>query len=212
MAENMNMNDEHNEFDANNDGRIDAKELANACNISVVEAQNIIAQYDQDGDGKLDENEFEELKKQILRTQQQTDDANPYVTASGTPINEDVAAYQSAVYDNNQPQMAINNSNDRNKANTGFVPYNEKDNAPVFSGNIDKVNQSEYNPNNSNAKAFGVDIFSNDTDQKQQYNESYETQNNNKYNANDSPFGKAPQNNSPFGKEANNNTNNSPFG
>eukprot|EP01084_Bolivina_argentea_P219768 372640_1 len=42
-----------------------------------------------------------------------------------------------------------------------FKPYNSNT-APKFCGDISKVNNSEFTPQNSNARAFGVDIFAND--------------------------------------------------
>ena len=59
----------HDEMDENNDGKLSASELAKACNITQEEAMNIIYQYDADGDGMLDPNEFEDLKQQILSQQ-----------------------------------------------------------------------------------------------------------------------------------------------
>eukprot|EP01083_Nonionella_stella_P271346 919461_1 len=71
MTNTMSYNDQYNQFDADDDGRVDANELSQACNISLIEAQNIIAQYDVDGDGTLDAEEFEQLKQQILDQQRQ---------------------------------------------------------------------------------------------------------------------------------------------
>mmetsp|Transcript_39482 Transcript_39482/g.63155 ORF Transcript_39482/g.63155 Transcript_39482/m.63155 type:complete len:309 (+) Transcript_39482:102-1028(+) len=53
------------------DGRLSAEELAAACNITPMEAQNIIMQYDADGDGTLNPDEFEDLKQQILKQQRE---------------------------------------------------------------------------------------------------------------------------------------------
>ena len=119
--------------------------------------------------------------------------------------------------------MQLNNSNGRDQSNSTFVPYNQQsDNKPKFAGDINKVDSSQFNPQNSNAKAFGVDIFANDNDKPQQKQQAYIN------NTNSSPFGnpnasnnnkpkpspsynKPPQNNSsPFGKPNNNNS--SPFG
>eukprot|EP01084_Bolivina_argentea_P069044 125679_1 len=228
-------NQQYNDIDVNNDGKLSAAELAIACDITELDAQNIILQYDADGDGMLDKNEFEDLKQQILSQkediQEYQQDNNPfdepveqkqeeYVTPSGISINADVAAYQSAVYDNNTPQMVINNSNGRDNSNSTFVGYNQQNNAPQYSGNIDNVDQSDYNVNNSNAKGFGVDIFANENNNKSVYNNTNSTNNTN---VNDSPFGKkgieynnqSNVNAKPFGTKTNNSygkQNDSPFG
>jgi len=69
MTNKLNVNDYHNDIDADGDGKLSAVELAAACNISEMEAQNIILQYDQDGDGQLNPEEFQDLKNQILSQQ-----------------------------------------------------------------------------------------------------------------------------------------------
>jgi len=51
LSHNQNLGD----LDANNDGKLSA--------------QNIIMQYDQNGDGLLDQNEFNDLKNQIMEQQ-----------------------------------------------------------------------------------------------------------------------------------------------
>eukprot|EP01084_Bolivina_argentea_P008796 16450_1 len=71
MTNKINFNDEHEHFDADDDGKLSANELAEACSISLEDAQNIIAQYDADGDGMLDPQEFENLKQQVLQQQRQ---------------------------------------------------------------------------------------------------------------------------------------------
>eukprot|EP01083_Nonionella_stella_P089710 250399_1 len=90
--------------------------------------RNIIAQYDADGDGKLDPQEFERLKVSITRKQEEKE-ASPY--------------------------------NNPNQKRATYQPYNATNKGPQFGGNINKVNEKEYTPHNSNAKAFGVDIFGN---------------------------------------------------
>ena len=69
MTNNINANDTLDTMDANNDGKLSANELAQACNVSLLEAENIIKQYDVNGDGLLDKQEFEDLKNQILEQQ-----------------------------------------------------------------------------------------------------------------------------------------------
>mmetsp|Transcript_7279 Transcript_7279/g.6520 ORF Transcript_7279/g.6520 Transcript_7279/m.6520 type:complete len:488 (-) Transcript_7279:31-1494(-) len=69
MTDKLAHNDYHDQIDADGDGKLSAAELAQACNISELEAQNIILQYDEDGDGQLNQDEFENLKQQILSQQ-----------------------------------------------------------------------------------------------------------------------------------------------
>jgi len=68
---------QHDEFDGDGDGKVSAEELAAQTNITVERAREIIAQHDVDGDGQLDEQEFEKLKQQIINEQieQETQDA-----------------------------------------------------------------------------------------------------------------------------------------
>ena len=84
-----------------------------------------------------------------------------------------------------------------------FQPYSQSSNAPKFAGNINKVDASEFTPENSNAKAFGVDIFGNDPQPQKQQQPQYQPKpqtvyNNNNYNHNNSNNNN--MNNSPFGK------------
>jgi len=53
-------------FDDDGDGKVSAAELAAQTNITEERAKEIIAEYDKDGDGQLDEEEFEILKQQII--------------------------------------------------------------------------------------------------------------------------------------------------
>jgi len=133
--------------------------------------------------------------------------------------------------------MALNNSNGRDNSNSTFKPYNQADNKPKFAGDINQVDSSAFNPQNSNAKAFGVDIFANERPKQPQQNQQpQQKQQAYMNNTNASPFGNSnnnkpkpspsynrpPQNNnakaSPFGKPQNNNSygnkpqNSSPFG
>merc|ERR1712048_1407404 len=55
----------YSQFDMDGDGLLSANELAIACNISVYKAKQIIFEYDENGDGMLDEQEFNHLKKTI---------------------------------------------------------------------------------------------------------------------------------------------------
>ena len=71
MTNNINVNDNLQSMDDNGDGKISAEEFAQACNISLLEAKNIIKQYDANGDGMLDPQEFEDLKQQILKQQRE---------------------------------------------------------------------------------------------------------------------------------------------
>eukprot|EP00483_Globobulimina_turgida_P007588 UN07603 len=71
MTDKLSHNDFHANIDANNDGKLSAKELAIACDISELEATNIILQYDADGDGMLDQDEYEDLKQQVLSQQRE---------------------------------------------------------------------------------------------------------------------------------------------
>ena len=73
----INAQSKHHQFDADGDGKLSANELAQACNITVQEARDIIKVYDANGDGFLDPQEFEELKQQILQ-QQGTDAQRKY--------------------------------------------------------------------------------------------------------------------------------------
>ena len=54
------------DFDGDGDGKVSAQELAEQTGISVERAQAIIAEYDEDNDGQLDEAEFERLKERVL--------------------------------------------------------------------------------------------------------------------------------------------------
>merc|ERR1712154_504956 len=71
MTNKLNASSINSNIDADGDGKLSASELAAQCNITEQEAQNIIYQYDQDGDGMLDEEEFEDLKQQILSQQRE---------------------------------------------------------------------------------------------------------------------------------------------
>merc|ERR1712129_307966 len=66
MSNMMLRNAQHNEFDGDGDGYVDADELAKQCDISIQEARKLIDKYDTDGDGQLDVEEFEELKRQLI--------------------------------------------------------------------------------------------------------------------------------------------------
>merc|ERR1712204_74749 len=66
MSNMMLRNAQHNEFDGDGDGYVDADELAKRCDISLQEAKKLITKYDTDGDGQLDVEEFEELKRQLI--------------------------------------------------------------------------------------------------------------------------------------------------
>eukprot|EP00486_Rosalina_sp_Unknown_P007537 CAMPEP_0201577206 /NCGR_PEP_ID=MMETSP0190_2-20130828/23462_1 /ASSEMBLY_ACC=CAM_ASM_000263 /TAXON_ID=37353 /ORGANISM="Rosalina sp." /LENGTH=573 /DNA_ID=CAMNT_0048008981 /DNA_START=1320 /DNA_END=3041 /DNA_ORIENTATION=- len=57
------------DLDGNGDGTLSADELAKACNITKKQATNIIRQYDENGDGEIDEQEFERMKEKILTEQ-----------------------------------------------------------------------------------------------------------------------------------------------
>ena len=67
----INENSSVNAMDDDKDNKVSAQELSQATNISVKEAELLIKQYDKNGDGMLDEKEFEELKDKILREQQE---------------------------------------------------------------------------------------------------------------------------------------------
>jgi len=71
MTDKLSHNDYVDQLDQDGDGKVSAKELAEACNISELEAQNIIMQYDNNNDGMLDPQEFENLKQEILQQQRQ---------------------------------------------------------------------------------------------------------------------------------------------
>eukprot|EP01084_Bolivina_argentea_P194158 333107_1 len=64
------------EIDDDGDGKLDAKELAKACNITEEEAKEAIQQYDENSDGLLDKKEFETLKQDILAQKQEQNDKN----------------------------------------------------------------------------------------------------------------------------------------
>eukprot|EP01083_Nonionella_stella_P277346 942852_1 len=87
MTDKLSHNQGHTDIDINNDGKLSAQELAVACNITQLEAKNIILQYDQDGDGMLDADEFEDLKQQILS--QQRDKMTDKISANDTFQNMD---------------------------------------------------------------------------------------------------------------------------
>jgi len=106
-------------MDSNNDGKLSASELASwsATNISENEAKLLIQQYDKNGDGLLDQNEFNNLKQQIFSDQRNKEEEkqnnyNPYNnTPSPNNSSANVAVYQEAVYGNKQPKMQYNNNN-----------------------------------------------------------------------------------------------------
>ena len=54
-------------MDEDQDGKVSAEELAKATHVSLSEAQPVIQQHDQNGDGMLDADEFEQLKAQVVR-------------------------------------------------------------------------------------------------------------------------------------------------
>merc|ERR1712129_245166 len=69
----------YSQYDMDGDGLLSAEELAIACGISVYEAKQYIFEFDENGDGMLDEAEFNELKKTIKSKQQkeeENEDAN----------------------------------------------------------------------------------------------------------------------------------------
>ena len=53
MTDKLSADQNFNDLDVNNDQQLGAAELAQACNISELQASNIIQQYDVDGDGFL---------------------------------------------------------------------------------------------------------------------------------------------------------------
>ena len=66
--------DEHTDIhsiDDNKDGKVSAYELAQATGITTEEAELLIHQYDENGDGYLQPQEFENLKQEILQKQEQ---------------------------------------------------------------------------------------------------------------------------------------------
>eukprot|EP00485_Elphidium_margaritaceum_P000777 CAMPEP_0202688848 /NCGR_PEP_ID=MMETSP1385-20130828/4253_1 /ASSEMBLY_ACC=CAM_ASM_000861 /TAXON_ID=933848 /ORGANISM="Elphidium margaritaceum" /LENGTH=474 /DNA_ID=CAMNT_0049343899 /DNA_START=68 /DNA_END=1492 /DNA_ORIENTATION=+ len=71
MTDKIGTDDTFAQMDKDASQRLTATELAAACNISESQAKNVIAQYDVNGDGKLDEKEFETLKQQILKQQKE---------------------------------------------------------------------------------------------------------------------------------------------
>merc|ERR1712083_1107719 len=66
VAKRINATVRHDEFDGDGNGKVSAAELAEQTNITIERAQEIIAEHDVDGDGQLDEQEFEKLKQQII--------------------------------------------------------------------------------------------------------------------------------------------------
>jgi len=62
------------------DEKLSALDLAAVCNLTEQEAKDIIAEYDPDGDGMLEMEEFQDLKQQILSQQQMT--SAPSTTSS----------------------------------------------------------------------------------------------------------------------------------
>jgi len=69
IVERINAAVKHDEFDGDGDGKVSAEELAQQTNITIERAREIIAEHDVDGDGQLDEKEFEKLKQQIIDEQ-----------------------------------------------------------------------------------------------------------------------------------------------
>jgi len=205
------QNTSYNQFDTNQDARIDAQEIAQRCNISVQEAHLLIEQFDTDGDGYLDEQEFETLKARVLADQHGKQEEK-----------QEVATYQAQVYNNQQPQMQLTNNSGRDPSNSAFKPYTQLSDKPAMVGDINKVDTAEYHPSNSNAKAFGVDIFANEKKPpQQQYNnnarpfgqaqpQQQATHSNNSSNAR--PFGQPAAQTAPFGAKPGPNSGNSPFG
>merc|ERR1712154_389366 len=55
--------------DKNNDGKLSDTEIAEAMNIEKDEAQNIISEFDQDGDNKLNKKEVRALTQSIIRNE-----------------------------------------------------------------------------------------------------------------------------------------------
>ena len=83
-------------------------------------------------------------------------------------ITDDYTPHNPQSDNNGQSQIQT-----RNPANSTFQAYNTSNmnDAPAFAGNIDKVDTTEYDPSNSNAKAFGVDIFQNENKVEHKDNE-----------------------------------------
>eukprot|EP01083_Nonionella_stella_P194288 716678_1 len=186
MSNKMGANQEYNELDANDDGRVDANELGKACNISEQEARNIIAQYDVDGDGKLDAQEFEQLKDQIMEEQRanvsnrfdENTKYNPFDANDDGKVSAQELANACNISHREAQLLIQQNDTDgdgyldtqefeRLKAQIVSDRASKEEekqatySTPQFGGNIKKVNDKEYTPHNSNAKAFGVNIFGN---------------------------------------------------
>eukprot|EP01083_Nonionella_stella_P303041 1047339_1 len=91
MTDKLGANDTLDTLDNNNDGQLTAKELSEACGISEVQARNIIQQYDVDGDGSLDPQEFETLKQQVLKQQREkaASNINNYSDMNAMDDNKD---------------------------------------------------------------------------------------------------------------------------
>jgi len=75
IVERINAAVKHDEFDGDGDGKVSAEELAQQTNITIERAREIIAEHDVDGDGQLDEKEFEKLKQQIIDEQVEKEQA-----------------------------------------------------------------------------------------------------------------------------------------
>eukprot|EP01083_Nonionella_stella_P166068 554074_1 len=186
MSNKMGANQEYNELDANDDGRVDANELGKACNISEQEARNIIAQYDVDGDGKLDAQEFEQLKDQIMEEQRanvsnrfdENTKYNPFDANDDGKVSAQELANACNISHREAQLLIQQNDTDgdgyldtqefeRLKAQIVSDRASKEEekqatySTPQFGGNIKKVNDKEYTAHNSNAKAFGVNIFGN---------------------------------------------------
>merc|ERR1712129_356072 len=67
----MNEYSSANAMDDNKDDKVSAQELASATNISVREAELLIKQFDANGDGMLNDEEFDRLKGKILSEQKE---------------------------------------------------------------------------------------------------------------------------------------------
>jgi len=66
IRQRITQNVQHDVIDEDHDGKISAAELAKATGVTEERAVEIIAAHDVDGDGQLDEEEFEKLKDQII--------------------------------------------------------------------------------------------------------------------------------------------------
>eukprot|EP00484_Ammonia_sp_Unknown_P005942 CAMPEP_0197073034 /NCGR_PEP_ID=MMETSP1384-20130603/210398_1 /TAXON_ID=29189 /ORGANISM="Ammonia sp." /LENGTH=523 /DNA_ID=CAMNT_0042511859 /DNA_START=95 /DNA_END=1667 /DNA_ORIENTATION=- len=180
-AQQIDENTNFQQMDDNKDNRLSAKELAAACNITELQASNLIQQYDVNNDGYLNEEEFDTLKQQILKEQ----------AAKLQQERQQRQAEQNAQYNANKNAAAASGGDDavqefkhKWKFGMNFDPKNE--NVVIYASNLIQ----QYDVNNDgylNEEEFDTlkqQILKEQAAKLQQERQQRQAEQNAQYNAN----------------------------